>query len=487
MGESLAIPMGAVRGGRMLPLGEARLARLAAAGDERAFATIYERYHQELFRYCMAILRNPEDAQDALQSTMANALRALPGERRPIALRPWLYRVAHNESLSLIRRRTPALQPDAFVPPELGADIRAEAKERLRQLVTDLRALPERQRGALVMRELSGLGYDEIAAAFEISPGGARQAVYEARVALAELSEGREMECRTVRRSLSDGDGRVLRGRKIRSHLRGCALCTDFQAGVATRRDDLQALCPPLPAVAVSAVLAGLLGGGTASAGAGALAGGTLTGGGTLAGLGGLKSAAVVAAAIAAGGTAAGVTGAVDVPFVGNGATQSEVHRAAPSSPGDAAGAAATSTGPATSPVGFGSKPNAAGDTGQGHGRGHGRGNDGVKGPPAHSNAGGNGKGHGKGHGNDGAGGPPAHSNAGGNGNGVAAGVSDGVTGPPAHSAAGGYGGVPGPPELSNAGGNGNGNGQSAAGSPVQGVVDTIPPGQANVKHRKAK
>src|ERR671925_367802 len=88
-------------------LSDTRLARLAAEGSRSAFAAIYERHHQALYRYCRSIVGNPEEAKDALQNTMVSALRALPGERRTIALRPWLFRVAHNEAISLLRRRSP--------------------------------------------------------------------------------------------------------------------------------------------------------------------------------------------------------------------------------------------------------------------------------------------------------------------------------------------------------------------------------------------
>ena len=93
-----------------------RLARRARRGDERAFAAIFERYHQQLYRYCLGILANPEDAQDALQNTMVKALRALPGEERSISLKPWLYRIAHNESIDLLRRRrvTEPVDPDSL-------------------------------------------------------------------------------------------------------------------------------------------------------------------------------------------------------------------------------------------------------------------------------------------------------------------------------------------------------------------------------------
>ena len=85
-------------------LGDDMLARRAADGDQQAFAAIYERYHQQLYRYCRSILRDPDDAGDALQNTMVGALRAMH-RRQPGSLKGWLYRIAFNESISLARRR----------------------------------------------------------------------------------------------------------------------------------------------------------------------------------------------------------------------------------------------------------------------------------------------------------------------------------------------------------------------------------------------
>ena len=63
-------------------LGDDRLARMAARGDGRAFEAVYRRYHRELYRYCRAILGESEEANDALQSTMAVALDHLPNAER---------------------------------------------------------------------------------------------------------------------------------------------------------------------------------------------------------------------------------------------------------------------------------------------------------------------------------------------------------------------------------------------------------------------
>lgn len=67
------------------------------------------------------------------------------------------------------------------------------------------------------------------------------------------------MECEAVRRAISDGDGRTLRARKIRAHMRACPGCRDFETMIRTRTAELHTLAPPLPAVAATAMLARLL------------------------------------------------------------------------------------------------------------------------------------------------------------------------------------------------------------------------------------
>ena len=198
---------------RLSRLGDEVLARLAGGGGERAFAALYERYHQPLYRYCRSILRDDADAQDALQSTFAAALSALQRGRRDAPLRPWLFRIAHNESISLLRRG----RASSSVSAELliagagsgqapSAAERAGERARLQMLVVDLAELPARARSALLMRELNGLSHEEISIALETSLGAAKQAIFDARHALAELAEGRSMACEDVQRTISDGD-----------------------------------------------------------------------------------------------------------------------------------------------------------------------------------------------------------------------------------------------------------------------------------------
>jgi len=306
-------------------LSDEHLVRRAAGGEERAFAAIFDRYHQALYRYCLAIVGNPQDAQDALQNTMLKVLRALPGEGREIKLKPWLYRIAHNESIDLLRRRreTRELGDELTAPgPSLAEEL--SVRERLRQLLSDVDELPERQRGALVMRELAGLDFEGIATALGTSPAVARQTLYEARLSLHQMDEGRDMNCATVTKALSDGDGRVTRRRDIRAHLRVCADCRRFRAEIEGREQDFAALAP-LPAAAVAGLLQGLLGGGAAGGGGSGAAGAAVAGGATktLGSSAALKGAAAVLAIAAIGTGAAERGGLINLGLPGHSGSQS--------------------------------------------------------------------------------------------------------------------------------------------------------------------
>ena len=325
----------------------------AARGDDAALAAMYERHHQALYRYCRSILHDDEDARDALQSTMAKALAALRGEERDFELRPWLFRIAHNEAISRLRQRRDVLDLDAIG--SLGTDSlpqTVEDRERVALLRADLRDLPERQRSALVLRELCGLSHEEIAAVHAGSARAIKQTIFEARAALQECSEGRTMLCADVQRMLSDGDGRVLRGRRVRAHVRSCRACRSFKVALAQRPADLAALAPALPATAGAALLAQVLPGakaGLVSSAATATAGA----GGGLAATVSTKVAIVAVATATLAGTGSAVRDALTAPatLAGTGSAVRDALTAPDRArPAAAAPAAAPSPPPATAP-----------------------------------------------------------------------------------------------------------------------------------------
>jgi RNA polymerase sigma factor (sigma-70 family) len=307
---------GASRTGRLASAtqpADEELVRRVRRGDQRAFEAIYERYRLPLHRYCHSIVRQREDAEEAFQATMLGAFRSLTaGEEREIALRAWLYRIAHNECVTTLRRRR-RQEADELSGLEVSPDDVAgtsELAEDLRQLQADLGRLSEAQRSALVMRELGGLAHAEIARALGREAASVKQLIYQARMSLHALAEGRGLACEAVRRTLSDGDGRALRGRGLKAHVRACTDCREFQEALQTRPVRLTLIAPVLPVALFHEVLRTIVGG--------AAAPGLLAGGGATAGVGSAGAAALGGGAAATAG--AGAAGGIGAKLVAIGA-----------------------------------------------------------------------------------------------------------------------------------------------------------------------
>jgi RNA polymerase sigma factor (sigma-70 family) len=162
-----------------------RLVALARSGSERAWAEITRRYRRQLRSYCARFV-GPSRAEDAVQQTFLQAFLALrDGQNREIALRAWLYRIAHNCSIDVLRKGSPDydqldLEYDGVPQPPMLF----EQKEEIRGLVARMRSLPEAQRQALALRELEGRSYEEISARLGHSGSGVRQLIFRARTAL---------------------------------------------------------------------------------------------------------------------------------------------------------------------------------------------------------------------------------------------------------------------------------------------------------------
>jgi len=160
-----------------------RLVRLVRDGYEAAFDEIVRRYGGQLRRFAGAIVGSR--AEDVTQDSFSKALLALRRDESEIDLRPWLYRIVRNTALNDLRDRPPSAVALANeTEGNGGVAEEVERREEIAELIGRLRALPEPQRAAIVMRELEGLGHEEIAAALGISDGAARQAIHRARTAL---------------------------------------------------------------------------------------------------------------------------------------------------------------------------------------------------------------------------------------------------------------------------------------------------------------
>ena len=161
-----------------------RLVDLVRAGSDPAFEAIVERYRRALMRYVSRLLP-PERAEDVVQQAFVKAYEAMRRDAAELNLKPWLYRIAHNGALNALRDR-------ALIHSELddridGVERPDQAFERnlgLRELVVAVQALPERQRDAILLRELEGRSYGEIAAALGVTDGAVRQLLNRARNSL---------------------------------------------------------------------------------------------------------------------------------------------------------------------------------------------------------------------------------------------------------------------------------------------------------------
>lgn len=158
-----------------------RLVDLARAGNDAAFEAIVARYRRPLLRHCTRML-SEERAEDVVQQAFLRALRAMRADERPLDLRPWLYTIVHNAALNALRDRT---VPSDTLEEEIDGVERPEQaferRESLREVFAAVGALPERQRDALVLRELEGRTYDEIAVKLGVSDGAVRQLLNRAR------------------------------------------------------------------------------------------------------------------------------------------------------------------------------------------------------------------------------------------------------------------------------------------------------------------
>ena len=282
---------------------DALVARVRA-GDERAFELVFDRYHRSLLAFCRRMLAGNEEAEDALQHTFMAAYRGLRASDQPIRLKAWLYTIARNRCLSVLRARREhvALDEGHAATDGLAADVDRRAD--LRGLQADLAALPDDQRAALVLFELGDHSHDEIAEVLGVRRDKVKALVFQARESLASWRRARETPCVEIREQLATLRGAALKRATLRRHVARCEGCQAFEVEVRRQRVGMAALLPVVPSVGLKAAVLSAVGVGAGGAGGGA----------SLAGLGGAaKGVAAKTLMCAAVAGSAGSAGYVTV------------------------------------------------------------------------------------------------------------------------------------------------------------------------------
>ena len=240
-------------------------------GEEAAFEVALERHGPAILSFCRHTLGSHEEAEDALQQTFASAYRDLLRDEREINLKPWLFTIARNRCLSMLRarREQPAEQEDI---PTIGLAEEVEHRADLRDLLADLRDLPEEQRAALLLAEAGDLSHAEIADALGCEVARVKALVFRARSGLIERRDARHASCTEIREQLANLSGGSLRRGELRHHLRVCEGCREYRAQVKSQRQMLAVALPVVPSLGLkSSVLAAIGIGGGGGGGSAAL------------------------------------------------------------------------------------------------------------------------------------------------------------------------------------------------------------------------
>jgi RNA polymerase sigma-70 factor (TIGR02960 family) len=238
----------------------------ARAGDETAFRELVDPYRAELQLHCYRILGSLQDAEDAVQETLLAAWRGLRGFEGRASLRAWLYRIATNRCLNVLRdrgrrpREVPAMpdppEPTRTIEPTWlepypdvllegladaapGPHARYEAKESIElAFMVALHALPPRQRAVLVLSDVLGFARAEVAEMLDTGEASVKGALQRARAALRTQPPAADRELARP----DSADERRLVGRFAEATENG-----DIDAMVALLTDTARLTMPPLP------------------------------------------------------------------------------------------------------------------------------------------------------------------------------------------------------------------------------------------------
>jgi RNA polymerase sigma-70 factor, ECF subfamily len=168
---------------------DAELVTRARRGDHAAFHQLVERHAQAMFALAWSLVGNRMDAEDLVQEAFSGAFRGLSGFRGQSSVKTWLSRIVVRQAAGHLKRRKrsidllrsrPAAAPESGSPSERSVDARLDVH-------AAIRALSPEHRGVMVLREIQGLSYDEIAEVLGVPRGTVESRLFRARRAMQEL------------------------------------------------------------------------------------------------------------------------------------------------------------------------------------------------------------------------------------------------------------------------------------------------------------
>ncbi|HSB00083.1 MAG TPA: sigma-70 family RNA polymerase sigma factor [Anaerolineales bacterium] len=238
---------------------ETELIRRAVRGDRQAFASLFERYFQSVYNYALSLSNDPATAEDLTQEAFIKAHTHLPGFKPPWNFRSWIFRMTRNLFLDLMRGRHEADSFDDVPPisaPEPSPESHVIASEATRRVRRALERLSVRNKEVLVLREVHGLSYAEIAEVLDTTQPYVKTLLARSRAQFQDaygvqlLVEEPTEDCPEVAALLHNlHDGESLQGRErfVREHLDTCEACQRRRNWLVAQSSLLAMFVPVIP------------------------------------------------------------------------------------------------------------------------------------------------------------------------------------------------------------------------------------------------
>lgn len=185
-------------------MSEQELIKRCKSGDSRAFETLIEAYEKKILNYCFRMLGNSADAEDAAQEAFIKMFRFIGSFTEQSSFSTWMYKIASNVCLDWLRKNkrknneTISLYQDGDEGEEFALPLeddspspyhKLQQNEAQRALCRALEALGEEQKKVIILRDIQGLSYEEIAQVTGMASGTVKSRINRARLALKKILE----------------------------------------------------------------------------------------------------------------------------------------------------------------------------------------------------------------------------------------------------------------------------------------------------------